>query len=486
MEHRFEAGAGAGSETRKGADARFDPTLESVRKTLLAGFAAAERGNWGEAESRYDAALRQLGAAQSFAGEDGWLRADERGGAGKLTGAGRRADVGALLGLNDPEALTFAGIITARRGDLPGSATILQRASDLLEQGGGPEWVGESEPFAGSERAGGSGQATEPERFAGSERAAALYENLAGVYTELGNYAGVARAAARAVDEIERLGSDHGRLANALFNLGTAASVLGEHARAVEALERAAHHARQLGSNDIGWVRIEQALGSALLASGAPEKALKHLLEAYKSYSLLAGQEVEAAQCQFEVARALGMLERFSEAAGGFALAAELAANRDANQIAAIAWHHQAVALAQAGQLGQAVIPMGRACEAYEDLELSFPAAHCLGLIGDLFAQAGKPVEAAGYFSEAVSRFEELEKDAQAQLDELAGLDELSRLGDLSVLIEFARHGNEASSAESGMQAADIGADRRRVAEYLTAIRAELEEFRAKLASAGG
>ena len=464
MEHRFEAGAGAGSETRKGADARFDPTLESVRKTLLAGFAAAERGNWGEAESRYDAALRQLGAAQSFAGEDGWLRADERGGAGKLTGAGRRADVGALLGLNDPEALTFAGIITARRGDLPGSATILQRASDLLEQGGGPEWVGESEPFAGSERAGGSGQATEPERFAGSERAAALYENLAGVYTELGNYAGVARAAARAVDEIERLGSDHGRLANALFNLGTAASVLGEHARAVEALERAAHHARQLGSNDIGWVRIEQALGSALLASGAPEKALKHLLEAYKSYSLLAGQEVEAAQCQFEVARA----------------------NRDANQIAAIAWHHQAVALAQAGQLGQAVIPMGRACEAYEDLELSFPAAHCLGLIGDLFAQAGKPVEAAGYFSEAVSRFEELEKDAQAQLDELAGLDELSGLGDLSVLIEFARHGNEASSAESGMQAADIGADRRRVAEYLTAIRAELEEFRAKLASAGG
>lgn len=479
MEHRFEAGAGAGSETRKGAEARFDPTLESVRKTLLAGFAAAERGNWGEAESRYDAALRQLGAAQSFAGEDGWLRADERGGAGKLTGAGRRADVGALLGLNDPEALTFAGIITARRGDLPGSATILQRASDLLEQGEVSERT-RSGPVEGSERDGGSGQSTEP------ERAAALYENLAGVYTELGHYAGVARAAARAVDEIERLGPDHGRLANALFNLGTAASVLGEHSRAVEALERAAHHARQLGSNDIGWVRIEQALGSALLASGAPEKALKHLLEAYKSYSMLAGQEVEAAQCQFEVARALGMLERFSEAAEGFALAAELAANRDANQIAAVAWHHQAVALAQAGQLGQAVIPMGRACEAYEDLELSFPAAHCLGLIGDLFAQAGKPVEAAGYFSEAVSRFEELEKDAQAQLDELAGFDELSGLGDLSVLIEFARHGNVASSAESGMQAADIGADRPRVAEYLTAIRAELEEFRAKLASVCG
>ncbi|KMY23219.1 Tetratricopeptide repeat-containing protein [Actinobaculum suis] len=385
-----------------------DPTLGAARELLRAGFAALERGNRQEARLKYDQAV------SSAAGAD-------------------------LAEIADAEAVTFAGIMLRDAGDMAEARRYLEKA------------------VAAS---GISGESATSSTAALTERAATLCETLSGVYGNLGEFAAAATAAEDALRIVRELGMGMGREANALYNIGMAKSLAGDHAGAAEALTEGLGVAKAL-DGDFGWETIQQALASTLIDAGRPEEALTYLRDLEDIHVAMPDLAVSAVKCAFEEARALVALGKLEEAAASFEKAGRLGVRTEgAADIAALAFHHQAVSLAQAGKTMEAAIPMGRAADTYEAIGAQAAAAHCVGLIGDLFAEAGQSIEAAGYFREAVERLEKILHETETA----------------------------AASPAPGPVLPDYGAKEQAEQDYTTpearaAMEADLQEFKAKLVS---
>ncbi|MDE1653956.1 hypothetical protein PWJ82_01750 [Actinotignum schaalii] len=382
----------------------------TVTELLRAGLAALERHNEDEARARFVEARESERRA-----------AGARGAGGGLPGSSAPE---LFAQVSDPDALYFAALATGQLGENP---------LDLARR------------------------AVEAYRVApASLRAARAWETYGYFLHDGANDAAAAQAMREAAGVYAALGGHEAQQANALYNAGISYAEAGDLAAAIAALEAALLPAGALPEVDLGRVAIRATLAAARLDAGQFAAAARDYRVAEAAFAALPGQEFNAIDCAFGRARAVlgsgdypAAAAHFTEVAAratalageepagvesaGTASAAERAdaagvpesnatateAERAAWEVAAMSWHHVAVAHAKNGAPAQGVPAMGTAAAIYAGLGEELSSAHCRGLLGDLHAEARDMTAARTAWQAAIAALEAAAAQAAAGGGEL-------------------------------------------------------------------
>lgn len=375
----------------------------TVTELLRAGLAALERHNEDEARARFVEARETERRAAGGRSAGGIFAGGTLSGADHSDGAIPGGSAPELFAqVSDPDALYFAALATGQLGENP--LGLARRAVEAY-------------------------RAAPP-----SLRAARAWETYGYFLHDGGGDAAAAQAMREAASVYAALGGHEAQQANALYNAGISYAEAGDLAAAIAALEAALLPAGALPEVDLGRVAIRATLAAARLDAGQFAAAARDYQTAEAAFAALPGQEFNAIDCAFGRARAvLGsgdypaaaahfaeVAARATELAGGkpageqapvaesagTAPAATTAAEcvdaagapepsatiteaeRAAWEVAAMSWHHVAVAQAKNGAPAQGVPAMRTAAAIYAGLGEEFSAAHCRGLLGDLHAEA--------------------------------------------------------------------------------------------------
>lgn len=324
----------------------------TVTELLRAGLAALERHNESEARARFVEARETERRAAGGAAEELFSR------------------------VTDADALYFAALATGQLGENP--LELARRAVEAY-------------------------RAAPP-----SLRAARAWETYGYFLHDGAHDAAAAQAMREAAGVYAALGGHGAQQANALYNAGISYAEAGDVAAAIAALEAALLPAGALPEVDLGRVAIRATLAAARLDAGQFAAAARDYAAAETAFAALPGQEFNAIDCAFGRARAVLSSGDYPAAAEHFAQvaarAAELAGGevtgaqqpgadaaggeRAAWEVAAMSWHHVAVAQAKNGAPAQGVPAMEKAAAIYAGLGEQLSAAHCRGLLGDLHAEA--------------------------------------------------------------------------------------------------
>ncbi|MGJ9637461.1 hypothetical protein ACRQGN_06020 [Actinotignum sp. GS-2025b] len=338
----------------------------TVTELLRAGLAALERHNEDEARARFVEARETERRAAGGRSAGGILAG------GTLPGTdlpgGSAPELFAQV--SDPDALYFAALATGQLGENP--LGLARRAVEAY-------------------------RVAPP-----SLRAARAWETYGYFLHDAAHDAAAAQAMREAAGVYEALGGHEAQQANALYNAGISYAEAGDLAAAIAALEAALLPAGALPEVDLGRVAIRATLAAARLDAGQFAAAARDYRAAEAAFAALPGQEFNAIDCAFGRARAvLGsgdypaaaaqfaeVAARATELAGGEPEATATEAERAAWEVAAMSWHHVAVAQAKNGAPAQGVPAMRTAAAIYAGLGEELSAAHCRGLLGDLHAEA--------------------------------------------------------------------------------------------------
>ncbi|MDK6927534.1 hypothetical protein ACRQEF_04170 [Actinotignum sp. GS-2025a] len=338
----------------------------TVTELLRAGLAALERHNEDEARARFVEARETERRAAGGRSAGGILAG------GTLPGTdlpgGSAPELFAQV--SDPDALYFAALATGQLGENP--LGLARRAVEAY-------------------------RVAPP-----SLRAARAWETYGYFLHDAAHDAAAAQAMREAAGVYAALGGHEAQQANALYNAGISYAEAGDLAAAIAALEAALLPAGALPEVDLGRVAIRATLAAARLDAGQFAAAARDYRAAEAAFAALPGQEFNAIDCAFGRARAvLGsgdypaaaaqfaeVAARATELAGGEPEATATEAERAAWEVAAMSWHHVAVAQAKNGAPAQGVPAMRTAAAIYAGLGEELSAAHCRGLLGDLHAEA--------------------------------------------------------------------------------------------------
>ncbi|MDE1566093.1 hypothetical protein ACXITP_00040 [Actinotignum sanguinis] len=339
----------------------------TVTELLRAGLAALERHNESEARARFVEARETERRAAGGAAEELFSR------------------------VTDADALYFAALATGQLGENP--LELARRAVEAY-------------------------RAAPP-----SLRAARAWETYGYFLHDGAHDAAAAQAMREAAGVYAALGGHDAQQANALYNAGISYAEAGDVAAAIAALEAALLPAGALPEVDLGRVAIRATLAAARLDAGQFAAAARDYAAAETAFAALPGQEFNAIDCAFGRARAVlssgdypvaaehfaQVAARAAELAGGEVTGGEVASGevtggevtgaqqpgadaaggeRAAWEVAAMSWHHVAVAQAKNGAPAQGVPAMEKAAAIYAGLGEQLSAAHCRGLLGDLHAEA--------------------------------------------------------------------------------------------------
>ncbi len=374
----------------------------TVTELLRAGLAALERHNEDEARARFVEARET----------------ERRAAGGRSAGGGLPGGSAPELfaQVSDPDALYFAALATGQLGEDP--LGLARRAVEAYRV------------------------------VPASLRAARAWETYGYFLHDGGGDAAAARAMREAAGVYAALGGHEAQQANALYNAGISYAEAGDLTAAIAALEAALLPAGALPEVDLGRVAIRATLAAARLDAGQFAAAARDYRAAEAAFAALPGQEFNAIDCAFGRARAtLGsgdypaaaaqfaqVAARAMELAGGEPAGVESAgtaseatttaaegaagagapepnatvteAERAAWEIAAMSWHHVAVAHAKNGAPAQGVPAMEKAAAIYAGLGEQLSAAHCRGLLGDLHAEARDMTAARTAWQAAISALE--------------------------------------------------------------------------------
>ncbi|MDY5147992.1 hypothetical protein DDD64_04170 [Actinotignum sanguinis] len=347
----------------------------TVTELLRAGLAALERHNESEARARFVEARETERRAAGGAAEEFFSR------------------------VTDADALYFAALATGQLGENP--LELARRAVEAY-------------------------RAAPP-----SLRAARAWETYGYFLHDGANDAAAAQAMREAAGVYAALGGHDAQQANALYNAGISYAEAGDLTAAIAALEAALVPAGALPEVDLGRVAIRATLAAARLDAGQFAAAARDYRVAEAAFAALPGQEFNAIDCAFGRARAvLGsgdypaaaehfaqVAARAAELAGGEVTGGEVTGaqqpgadvaggERAAWEVAAMSWHHVAVAQAKNGAPAQGVPAMEKAAAIYAGLGEQLSAAHCRGLLGDLHAEARDMTAARTAWQAAISALE--------------------------------------------------------------------------------
>ncbi|MFE1523261.1 hypothetical protein [Schaalia turicensis] len=372
----------------------------TVTELLRAGLAALERHNEDEARARFVEARETERRAAGGAAEEFFSR------------------------VTDADALYFAALATGQVGENP--LNLARRAVEAY-------------------------------RVApASLRAARAWETYGYFLHDGANDAAAAQAMREAAGVYAALGGHEAQQANALYNAGISYAEAGDLTAAIAALEAALVPAGALPEVDLGRVAIRATLAAARLDAGQFAAAARDYRAAETAFAALPGQEFNAIDCAFGRARAVLGSGDYPAAAAQFAevaaLATELAggepagvesagtasaaeradavgapepnatateAERAAWEVAAMSWHHVAVAHAKNGAPAEGVPAMEKAAAIYAGLGEELSAAHCRGLLGDLHAEARDMTAARTAWQAAIAALEAAAAQAAAGGGEL-------------------------------------------------------------------
>ncbi|WP_320753084.1 hypothetical protein [Actinotignum timonense] len=364
----------------------------TVTELLRAGLAALERHNEDEARARFVEARETERRA-----------AGARGAGGVLPGSSAPE---LFAQVSDPDALYFAALATGQLGENP--LNLARRAVEAY-------------------------------RVApASLRAARAWETYGYFLHDGANDAAAAQAMREAAGVYAALGGHEAQQANALYNAGISYAEAGDLAAAIAALEAALLPAGALPEVDLGRVAIRATLAAARLDAGQFAAAARDYRVVEEAFAALPGQEFNAIDCAFGRARAVLGSGDYPTAAAQFAEVAARAtalaggevagaapaatateAERAAWEVAAMSWHHVAVAHAKNGAPAQGVPAMRTAAAIYAGLGEELSSAHCRGLLGDLHAEARDMTAARTAWQAAIAALEAAAAQAAAGGGEL-------------------------------------------------------------------
>ncbi|MDE1537115.1 MULTISPECIES: hypothetical protein [Actinotignum] len=395
-------------------------THATVTELLRAGLAALERHNEDEARARFVEAReteRRAAGGRSAGGilAGGTLPGGDHSG-GAFSDSARPGDSAPELfaQVSDPDALYFAALATGQLGENP--LGLARRAVEAY-------------------------RAAPP-----SLRAARAWETYGYFLHDGGGDAAAAQAMREAAGVYAALGGHEAQQANALYNAGISYAEAGDLTAAIAALEAALLPAGALPEVDLGRVAIRATLAAARLDAGQFAAAARDYRAAEAAFAALPGQEFNAIDCAFGRARAVLGSGDYPAAAAHFAevaaRATELAGGEPAAEradaagvpepsttateaelaaweVAAMSWHHVAVAQAKNGAPAQGVPAMRTAAAIYAGLGEELSAAHCRGLLGDLHAEARDMIAARTAWQAAIATLDAAAAQAAAHGGEL-------------------------------------------------------------------
>ena len=361
----------------------------TVTELLRAGLAALERHNEDEARARFVEARETERRAAGGRSAGGILAGGTLPGTDLSDSALPGSSTPELFAqVSDPDALYFAALATGQLGENP--LGLARRAVEAY-------------------------RVAPP-----SLRAARAWETYGYFLHDAARDAAAAQAMQEAAGVYEALGGHEAQQANALYNAGISYAEAGDLTAAIAALEAALLPAGALPEVDLGRVAIRATLAAARLDAGQFAAAARDYRAAEVAFAALPGQEFNAIDCAFGRARAvLGsgdypaaaqhfaeVAARATELAGGEPSATATEAERAAWEVAAMSWHHVAVAQAKNGAPAEGVPAMRTAAAIYAGLGEELSAAHCRGLLGDLHAEARDMTAARTAWQAAIAALE--------------------------------------------------------------------------------